>query len=152
MSWTTPRTWVSGELVTASLMNTHVRDNLNALRADSGDMTSFVRRSGIISPTLSGSPNHDYNPTGLASAGVIRFSGAGATYQITGIAAQPSGTELECWVITNEILRFLHNDSGSAAANRILTPTAALVELGQNDGAGLWYDGTTQCWRLKIWN
>ena len=31
MAWTTPRTWVAGELVTASIMNTHVRDNLTAL-------------------------------------------------------------------------------------------------------------------------
>jgi microcystin-dependent protein len=29
--WTTPRTWVVGELVTASIMNTHVRDQLNAI-------------------------------------------------------------------------------------------------------------------------
>lgn len=28
MTWTTPRTWVTSELVTSSLMNTHVRDNL----------------------------------------------------------------------------------------------------------------------------
>ena len=28
MAWTAPRTWVAGELVTAALMNTHVRDNL----------------------------------------------------------------------------------------------------------------------------
>lgn len=28
MAWTTPHTWVSGETVTAALMNTHVRDNL----------------------------------------------------------------------------------------------------------------------------
>lgn len=33
MAWTTPRTWVSSELVTAALMNTHVRDNLVALDA-----------------------------------------------------------------------------------------------------------------------
>jgi hypothetical protein len=32
MAWTTPRTWVASELVTASLLNTHVRDNENALR------------------------------------------------------------------------------------------------------------------------
>lgn len=30
MAWTTPRTWVSGETVTAALMNAHVRDNLAA--------------------------------------------------------------------------------------------------------------------------
>lgn len=31
MAWTAPRTWVVGEVVTASMMNTHVRDNLKAL-------------------------------------------------------------------------------------------------------------------------
>lgn len=31
MAWTAPRTWVTGEVVTAAIMNTHVRDNLNAL-------------------------------------------------------------------------------------------------------------------------
>ncbi len=30
-AWTTPRTWTTGELVTAAIMNTHIRDNLNAL-------------------------------------------------------------------------------------------------------------------------
>jgi hypothetical protein len=33
MSWTTPRTWGTSELVTASLLNTHVRDNLAYLKA-----------------------------------------------------------------------------------------------------------------------
>lgn len=28
MAWTAPRTWTTGELVTAALLNTHVRDNL----------------------------------------------------------------------------------------------------------------------------
>jgi hypothetical protein len=31
MSWTIPRTWVGGELVTASLMNAQVRDNLKSV-------------------------------------------------------------------------------------------------------------------------
>ena len=29
MAWTAPRTWVVGELVTAAIMNTHIRDNLS---------------------------------------------------------------------------------------------------------------------------
>lgn len=32
MAWTSPRTWVASEIVTAALMNTHVRDNLLASR------------------------------------------------------------------------------------------------------------------------
>ena len=31
IAWTTPRTWVTGELVTAAQMNTDVRDNINFL-------------------------------------------------------------------------------------------------------------------------
>lgn len=31
MAWTTPKTWATGELVTATDLNTHLRDNLNAL-------------------------------------------------------------------------------------------------------------------------
>ncbi len=31
MAWTAPRTWVTGEQVTAALMNTHVKDNLLAI-------------------------------------------------------------------------------------------------------------------------
>lgn len=32
MTWTIPKTWSTGELVTASLLNTHLRDNLDALK------------------------------------------------------------------------------------------------------------------------
>ena len=31
MAWTSPLTWVAGQIVTAAQLNTHVRDNLNAL-------------------------------------------------------------------------------------------------------------------------
>ena len=32
MAWTTPRTYVGGELLTATILNTDIRDNLNALK------------------------------------------------------------------------------------------------------------------------
>lgn len=31
MTWTAPRTWVTGEVVTSTIMNTHLRDNLIAV-------------------------------------------------------------------------------------------------------------------------
>lgn len=31
MAWSSPRSWSAGETVTASLMNAHLRDNLNAI-------------------------------------------------------------------------------------------------------------------------
>lgn len=40
-AWTAPRTWVVGELVTAALLNTHLRDNLDWLKTplESGVVT-----------------------------------------------------------------------------------------------------------------
>lgn len=38
-AWTAPRTWVTSEVVTSSIMNTHVRDNLLALDAQSRRFT-----------------------------------------------------------------------------------------------------------------
>lgn len=35
--WTTPRTWTVDELVTASMMNTHIRDNLTVLKDPPSD-------------------------------------------------------------------------------------------------------------------
>lgn len=46
MGWTAPRTWVASEVVTAAIMNTHVRDNLNALNG-------FVRKTADQSVTSS---------------------------------------------------------------------------------------------------
>jgi hypothetical protein len=34
MTWTAPRTWVAGEFVTDSVMNTHVRDNITSLAGE----------------------------------------------------------------------------------------------------------------------
>ena len=37
MAWTAPKTWADDELVTANVMNTHIRDNLNALKTPPSD-------------------------------------------------------------------------------------------------------------------
>jgi hypothetical protein len=46
VAWTTPRTWVSGELVTAALFNTHLRDNLSAL--DGGRLAITSQAAGDV--------------------------------------------------------------------------------------------------------
>lgn len=45
MAWTSPRTWIAGETVTASIMNTHVRDNQNVVS------TAFVKGGAWASST-----------------------------------------------------------------------------------------------------
>lgn len=55
MSWTAPRTWVAGETVTASLINTHLRDNLLALfTPSSGWPANPIVKAGVISATTDG--------------------------------------------------------------------------------------------------
>src|SRR3972149_7375912 len=49
MSWSAPRTWATGELVTAGIMNLHVRDNLLALA--SLDFAQITADTAAISAT-----------------------------------------------------------------------------------------------------
>ena len=37
MAYTTPKTWSTDEVVTATMMNTHIRDNMNAIKAPPTD-------------------------------------------------------------------------------------------------------------------
>lgn len=46
MAWTAPRTWVAGEVVTASLMNTHIRDNEKMLSDSWAAYTTTWTSSG----------------------------------------------------------------------------------------------------------
>ncbi len=39
MSWVAPRTYVTGEVITASILNQHIRDNLRYLKGLEGDVT-----------------------------------------------------------------------------------------------------------------
>lgn len=66
MSWTTPRTWVAAELVTAAIGNTHWRDNLNYLY----DTLLTPRVGGTTSsatPTPDADAQDQYSLTALAT-------------------------------------------------------------------------------------
>jgi hypothetical protein len=77
MGWTTPRTWSPGETVTATLMNAHVRDNLNVLKTSIEDDGSIeaASLSGLTAAFLTALipeivPIHfDVTPVGNVGAG-----------------------------------------------------------------------------------
>lgn len=59
MAWTTPRTWVAAEVVTASMMNTHVRDNTAALggydkNTNTVDVTNTTTETSLYSYSIAG--------------------------------------------------------------------------------------------------
>lgn len=72
MAWTAPRTWVAGEIVTAALMNTHLRDNLLAIGDPTAAWTTYT-------PTFSGTLGNgtitgQYAKTGRRVHFIVRFT------------------------------------------------------------------------------
>lgn len=73
MAWTTPRSWAAGELVTASLMNTQLRDNLREVGVllartayNPGTQSSYTRTSSTFA---------DVDATNLSAAFTVPQSG-----------------------------------------------------------------------------
>ena len=64
MAYTSPRTWSTGEVVTAALMNTHLRDNLLALATTGGKL---LHEAGGMEIDISG----------VAAGGIMRGTGSG---------------------------------------------------------------------------
>lgn len=73
-TWTTPRTWAVGELVTAALMNTHLRDNLDFLKTP---IAAYSALGSNFSTTSS-----SYVDTGLSVT--IVTNGGGLDVFLTG--------------------------------------------------------------------
>jgi hypothetical protein len=48
MAWTSPRTWVAGETITAAILNTHLRDNLLDLGGTTAAWTTFTPTTTLI--------------------------------------------------------------------------------------------------------
>lgn len=93
MGWTAPRTWVTSEIVTAALMNAHVRDNLLALNG-------FVRKTADESVTSNAVlQNDDHLFITVPAAGtyeicvtLVAVSAANAAGDIRVGATFPAGT------------------------------------------------------------
>ena len=76
MAWTSPRTWVSSELVTASMLNTHLRDNLLALDAALSVITAPVlSKSGAYSVTTADGQGVVVLCTGTWTLGLFAAAG-----------------------------------------------------------------------------
>lgn len=149
MAWTTPRTWVSLELVTASIMNTHVRDNLSDLDANRSIFAGLIRRNGSISPAP-GSDQNDYSPSGWTNCNRMYLNPTVALVQITGFAALAAGSEIIFWNINTgaNVVKLRHANGSSSAGNRINTPTAADIDFGPNQGGFLSYNDNQARWNL----
>lgn len=87
MAWTTPKTWVVGEAVTASDLNAHIRDNLLALKAPPttlvklDEATDYTTTSTSFVPIDNTKLNLSITTTGGDVLIVLMGVAANSTYQ-----------------------------------------------------------------------
>lgn len=110
------------------------------------DMRQQFQRSNVISPAQLVANTDNWAPAGLATATTIRFS-TDAARNITGITAQPAGTEVLLVNIGAQNAVLVH-DATSTAANRFLCPGAANFTLNAGDACWIWYDTGSSRWRV----
>jgi hypothetical protein len=63
--WTPPRTWTVGELVTAGLLNTHLRDNFEFLKGQIDLPLNFATASSASAYSSGGTAYSDVDPVAL---------------------------------------------------------------------------------------
>lgn len=128
MAWTTPRTWATNELVTAALMNTHVRDNLkhygdtrylpiplNSAYYDSGTMSGFLASATI------GVAKDD----GIGATGLTYFPLQSIVFPDSGITGVAFNFHVPRDYGGSPVLKFiLYNDSLSSLSLKAASFTA----------------------------
>lgn len=144
----TARTWVEGEVGSAPKLNT-LRDDVLDRYNNGGLLHSFFRLQAPISPGQISGTVDNWNPTGLSTANVIRMSGASGT-DLTGLVAQPAGTMILALNVGSFAITLHHQNAGSSAANRFISPTAA--NLTWNTGVMYFfhYDATSARWWVGL--
>lgn len=120
MAWTTPRTWVAAEIVTASNMNTHVRDNLSFLRDTR--MTPDVFVNANVGPTSA--------TTELVVASLAAFTPDGST----NMELEFTWYNVTQTVATDIFLMKLYDGPTAGSGTQL---TQALLTPGANTGSGV---------------
>ncbi len=109
-----------------------------------------ITGSIITPPTLTATANN-YNPTGFATANMIRQDVNANNRQITGFVAPALGVNRIIMInnintASNDI-RFVNNSGSSIAGNRLLLRDNGSRSLRPNQTAMFWYDHISQRWR-----
>src|SRR3954447_19578174 len=130
MTWTAPRTWVAGEVVTAALLNTHVRDNLKAI----GDpWTSYVPTLTNIS-LGSGTRAGAYMQAGGLVFGRARFQAGGTTTYPGGNLSVGLPVAAAASYSSGDTIGFGSLNNGSGSARRLVsvfpTPSSTVMIMG----------------------
>lgn len=116
------------------------------MRRRDDELTSFAF-AGDLTPSQITASQDDYNPTGLASAVVLRLD-SDASRNITGLAGGRDGRIIIIDNIGANNIVLKDADTGSSAANRFALTSD--ITITPDSMVLLKYDGTTQRWRGLI--
>jgi len=100
--------------------------------------------SSYISPAALSADQDDWNPTGLASARIIRIDTT-TNVDINGIAKQ-ANKKIHLINISTNNIRLLHEQLTSTTVNRFALP--GTLTLTENDSCIIWHDPIANRWRL----
>lgn len=135
MAWTAPRTWVTGEVVTASIMNTHVRDNFNETGpAKATGSGGFIVTNGVNS-IIQRTPGSALVATleTTTSTSYTNLATSGATVNVTHTTAALVCHSCEIWNDTAGAFSFV---GVNLTGGTTLAPTDSLAIAYESSGSG----------------
>lgn len=123
MAWTAPRTWANGEIVTQTMLNTDVRDNMGELWHE----VAYVE----FAANVSAAAGSEVAPVDVVSSGAITYVANPIIVEFFSPAVTLPGGSLSLWDGATDLGRL--NDTSSSidlitaavTVSRRLTPTAA---------------------------
>jgi hypothetical protein len=122
VDWTTPKTWADEELVTANLLNTHLRDNLNALKAPPSDQ---VVRNNDAAYTTTSATLVEVDSTNLKCT--ITTGGGDVLVWFVGTFSASSGTNVVLDILIDATTRVAADYNGLVAES--LGTTKAVITI-----------------------
>jgi hypothetical protein len=97
-------------------------------------------------PTALGAGNNNnYDP---GDATILRLSANSSGSTITGVAGGHRGRQLFLVNVSANVLTIAHEDGSSTSTNRIYSPSGDDLRLGENESVRVYYDDTTDRWRI----
>lgn len=147
MAWTAPRTWVAGELVTASIMNTHVRDNFEALYPAACRVYHSANQavaSGGGGGTLAfNSEDYDTDAMHSTSVNTSRITATRAgKYHVGAVLIWAANATGQRQVFINRngstIAANVHNNAGGSVGAQMALSCDVALTAGQYVEVGVW--------------
>lgn len=116
--------------------------------AFTGELLS-IPAANIISPAALTANTNNWNPTGLATARIIRISST-TNIDLTGIAAPTTARIIHIHNVSSNNIKLKMESGSSLAANRFATKADITME--QNESVVLVYDTVSARWRVSAFN